>query len=147
MTWTCIISLVSILGGTIAENLGWRYVFIVHLPFTAVGLLSVLFLLPETQFNGTRSDIFSPEAMAQAEEKEMVKISTGHEENLTEHLEPEFTETKKTFFQELVFFSGTHTDTNVLRLVFAPFAVIINPAVVWVGKLCLPCVWLANQIY
>ncbi|KAJ5513438.1 hypothetical protein N7463_002990 [Penicillium fimorum] len=140
MTWTCIISLVSILGGTIAEHLGWRYVFIIHLPLTVLGLLSVFFFLPETQFKGTRLDAFSPEAMAQADEKEMTKISHGHEENLTEHSEPEFAETKKTYFQELSIFSGTYTDTNLLQLVFAPFAVIINPAVIWsiaVGGACI----------
>ncbi|KAJ5383809.1 hypothetical protein N7517_001720 [Penicillium concentricum] len=140
MTWTCIISLVSILGGTIAEHLGWRYVFIIHLPLTVIGLVSVVFLLPETQWKGTRPDIFSPEAMAQADEKEMTKTSHGHEENLTEQSEREFAETKKTYFQELALFSGTHTDANVLRLVFAPFAVIINPAVIWsiaVGGACI----------
>ncbi|KAJ5506600.1 Major facilitator superfamily domain general substrate transporter [Penicillium expansum] len=136
MTWTCIISLVSILGGVIAEGLGWRYVFIIHLPFTVVGLLSVFFFLPETQWKGSRSHI-SSEAADQAEDKEMASVSHGHEENLSESSLPE---AKKTFMQEIAIFSGTHTDANLLRLVFAPFAVIINPAVIWsiaVGGACI----------
>ncbi|KAJ5959580.1 uncharacterized protein N7479_006730 [Penicillium vulpinum] len=133
---------ISILGGAIAESLGWRYVFIIHLPFTVVGLLSVVFFLPETQWKGTRPDILSREAAAQTEDKEMTKISHGHEENFTESslTEDSLTESKKTFVQELAIFSGTHTETNLLRLVFAPFAVIINPAVIWaiaVGGACI----------
>lgn len=144
MTWTCIISLVSILGGTIAESLGWRYVFIIHLPFTVVGLLSVIFFLPETQWHRSRNPSPSPDSMAQEEDKEMASISHRHEENLSES---SLTEAKKTFLQEIAIFSGTHTDANLLQLVFAPFTVIINPAVIWVGKFCLPCVWLANKNY
>lgn len=136
MTWTCIISLVSILGGVIAEGLGWKYVFIIHLPFTVVGLLSVFFFLPETQWKGSRSHI-SSESADQAEDKEMASVSHGHEENLSESSLPE---AKKTFMQEIAIFSGTHTDANLLRLVFAPFAVIINPAVIWVGILHRSCV-------
>jgi MFS family permease len=136
MTWTCIISLVSILGGVIADGLGWRYVFIIHLPFTVVGLLSVILFLPETQWKGTRSDV-SPEAASQAEDKEMTKIDHGHEEDLPVSSS---TEPKKTFIQGLAVFSGIHTDANLLRLIFAPFFVIINPAVIWVGNFCYSCV-------
>ncbi|OQE39382.1 hypothetical protein PENCOP_c007G07340 [Penicillium coprophilum] len=136
MTWTCIISLVSILGGVIAEGLGWRYVFIIHLPFTVVGLLSVILFLPETQWKGTRND-HSLEAAAQAGDKEMTKIDHGHEENVPESSS---TEPKETFIQGLAIFSGIHTDVNLLRLIFAPFFVIINPAVIWaiaIGGACI----------
>lgn len=142
MTWTCIISLVSILGGVIAEGLGWRYLFLIHLPFTVVGMLSVFFFLPETQWQARRSHIASPEEPTQTEDKETANVSHGHDENVSES---SLMEAKKTFMQELAIFSGTHTETNILRLVFAPFAVIINPAVIWVGKLCPSHMWLANH--
>ncbi|KAJ5418079.1 Major facilitator superfamily domain general substrate transporter [Penicillium crustosum] len=137
MTWTCIISLVSILGGVIAEGLGWRYLFLIHLPFTVVGMLSVFFFLPETQWQARRSHIASPEEPTQTEDKETANVSHGHDENVSES---SLMEAKKTFMQELAIFSGTHTETNLLRLVFAPFAVIINPAVIWaiaVGGACI----------
>ncbi|KAL2701750.1 hypothetical protein AAEP93_006048 [Penicillium crustosum] len=137
MTWTCIISLVSILGGVIAEGLGWRYLFLIHLPFTVVGMLSVFFFLPETQWQARRSHIASPEEPTQTEDKETANVSHGHDENVSES---SLMEAKKTFMQELAIFSGTHPETNLLRLVFAPFAVIINPAVIWaiaVGGACI----------
>ncbi|CAI7564331.1 unnamed protein product [Penicillium crustosum] len=85
MTWTCIISLVSILGGVIAEGLGWRYLFLIHLPFTVVGMLSVFFFLPETQWQARRSHIASPEEPTQTEDKrrqtsamDMTKMYQNH---------------------------------------------------------------------
>lgn len=148
MAWTCVISLVSILGGTIAEDVGWRYVFIVHLPFTVIGLISIILFLPETQCQGPRNDIPSPEVTIQVEDKEGIESSHQHDERPNEEFlaASPLTETKKSFVQELAIYNGTYSDTNLMKLLFAPFAMLLNPAVVWVSKLYSLHIWLANQI-
>ncbi|KAH7390193.1 serine/threonine kinase 16 [Cadophora sp. MPI-SDFR-AT-0126] len=50
LTLTCLVSLVAIIGGPITENLGWRYLFIIYLPFSVVGAVAAFFFLPETQY-------------------------------------------------------------------------------------------------
>ncbi|KAJ5774425.1 hypothetical protein N7457_009321 [Penicillium paradoxum] len=133
MTWTCIISLVSIFGGTIAEDIGWRYVFIVHLPFTVIGLISIILFLPETQYQGSRDNRPSPEARMQVEDKGGIESSHQHDERPNEEVlaASSLRETKKSFVQGLAIYSGTYSDTNLIKLVFAPFAMLLNPAVVW----------------
>ncbi|BCS26847.1 uncharacterized protein APUU_51558A [Aspergillus puulaauensis] len=143
MTWTCIISLVSILGGLITEELGWRYVFLIHLPFTIVGVIATFLLLPETQYQSDPDDIAGAPEETQVEDKGRNEISHEHDELPDREnggVPSSSTEMKKTFVQELAIYSRTFSDTNLFKLVFAPFGVLLNPAVIWltiVGSVCI----------
>jgi MFS family permease len=50
LTLACMASLVSIISGVITENLGYRDLFTILLPFQVAGFLGTVFLLPESQF-------------------------------------------------------------------------------------------------
>ncbi|KEF63628.1 uncharacterized protein A1O9_01606 [Exophiala aquamarina CBS 119918] len=151
LTLTCIASLVSIIGGPITANLGWRYLFIIHLPFVVVGAIGIFFFLPETQFirTSTASTTQQPQigrSSALPDERSMgVKLAqTEKIENINNadtKIEPVESDTgsssptmrKKTYMQELALFSGKYTDESIVKLLFTPLAVLLNPAVIWVG--------------
>lgn len=148
MTWTCVISFVSILGGLITEELGWRYVFLIHLPFTIVGVIATFLFLPETQYQSGPGDITGPLEEAQVEGKGRNEISHEHDElpdMENRGTPPSSTEMKKTFVQELAIYSRTFSDSNLFKLVFAPFGVLLNPAVIWVGRFYQSHVRFANK--
>ncbi|KAH7116696.1 major facilitator superfamily domain-containing protein [Dendryphion nanum] len=135
----------AIIVGPIATNLGWRYLFHILIAFTALECVLLFFFVPETAYNRDRryeideladdklSDLAAVErrhgdASFTPPEKEspndIVQVETARTDNPA--LRP-----KKTFFQELAFFSGTYSDDNLLQLFIAPFAVCLNLAVLW----------------
>lgn len=135
MTWTCIISLVSILGGLISEELGWRFVFIIHLPFAFAGVVATFLFLPETQFQSRQDSLPLPHGDDQVEDKEGNGPSHQHDElpnQADETAQPEL-ETRRTFVQQLAIYSGRFSQQNIFKLLLAPLWVLLNPAVIWVG--------------
>lgn len=146
LTLTCVASLVSIIGGPITANLGWRYMFIIHLPFTIVGAIAIFFLLPETQFIRTSGGQKTGVSSASQEEHSIgskVAQSEQVEDTVNADAKPQFTESntvttsqpipKKSYMSSLALFSGTYTDENIFKLLFTPLAVLLNPAVIWVS--------------
>lgn len=130
---TCMASLVAIIGGPITSRLGWRYMFIVHLPFAIVGALIVFFLVPETQFrrrdrNG-RLSTYSPDAYANTE-----KVQGKRSEDV-KRIESVDVATipKRSYLQNLAPYNGSFTDESPFKLVIAPLVVLLNPAVFWVS--------------
>jgi MFS family permease len=146
LTLTCVSSLVSIIGGPITANLGWRYMFIIHLPFVVVGAIGIFFFLPETQFNRgaatqevgrspTLVDEFSVGSkVGQAEKVEDVgNTNTKVQPAESDAESPSLVMRKKTYREELALYNGVYTDENIVKLLFTPLAVLLNPAVIWVS--------------
>lgn len=152
LTLTCIASLVSIIGGPITANLGWRYLFIIHLPFVVVGAIGIFFFLPETQYIRTSTASVTQQQQAGQSSELPDESSVGSKIVQAEKIEdinsadtktqaPESnsgssspTMRKKRYVQELALFSGTYTDESIIKLLFTPLAVLLNPAVIWVSS-------------
>jgi len=130
----------AIIVGPIATNLGWRYLFHILIPFTALEVILLYFFVPETSYNRDHrydidelsqdnlADLAAVEQrhahMGEKSEDDMVKIET------TTSTPPGLRQ-KKTFVQELAIFTGTYSEDNLLQLSIAPFAVCANVAVLW----------------
>lgn len=129
-TLTCVSSIVAIVGGPNTERLGWRFMLIIHLPFVAVGFLSVLLGVPETQY-------LRPHPVAEVvpetkvEDKEAVTSS-----HFEEGRAPSATATSThelPYIRSLAFYSRSYSDVNIAKLTLAPLATLLNPAVLWVS--------------
>ncbi|KAK0105303.1 hypothetical protein ONS96_004699 [Cadophora gregata f. sp. sojae] len=162
LTLTCLVSLVAIIGGPITENLGWRYLFIIYLPFSVVGAIAAFFFLPETQYRRhvETADVVPEEGLVgKVTQEEVVMKEESASGNRSAKQKREHshvgsrrdkrgggcskqpsTEKKKTFVQELALFSGVYTETGLFKLFLAPFATLLNPSVLWsilVGGVCI----------
>ncbi|KAH7026872.1 major facilitator superfamily domain-containing protein [Macrophomina phaseolina] len=128
---TCTSSLVAIIGGPITSRLGWRYMFIIHLPFAIAGALAVIFLVPETQFRhpSQHNHLYDQPKDRAAEsnvngeknQADIERIESAQTANTT----------KKTYLQSLAPYSGNFTDESPIKLLVAPLVVLLNPAVFW----------------
>ncbi|KKY15770.1 putative mfs transporter [Phaeomoniella chlamydospora] len=126
LTLTCMSAVVSIASGPITNNLGWKYMFYINLPFVIVGAIGVFFWLPETQFRSTLP-----------EQPTVQELSAAHVKGIaSEHVETsEVTESqpiyaKKSYVQSLALTSGVYPGSFIKALV-APFIMAINPTVIW----------------
>lgn len=107
--------------------------FIVHLPFAIAGALAVIFLVPETQYHcpeGARRS-YAQTADAPAAFKQNLETRTHY----VERTESEITAStgKKSYFQSLAPYNGIFTDESPIKLLAAPFVILLNPAVFWVS--------------
>lgn len=141
LTLTCMSSVVAIVGGPITNHYGWKYMFIIYLPFVCVGFLTVFFGVPETQFRRTMQVSASeaiPGLPSAAEVKGAADVT--HEEHKDSgELEASRTNSSsrnppKTYKQRLSLYTGTYTEEDLFRLLLAPFITLLNPAVIWVGS-------------
>ena len=119
-------SLVSIVSGPITNNLGWKYMVIIYLPFVIAGAIGVVFWLPETQFISTIP-----------EQPTVQDMSEAHMKGMSEHVETSETESqavyaKKTYVQNLALTSGVYPG-SFFKALAAPFMTAVNPAVIWVS--------------
>ncbi|KAJ5971319.1 Major facilitator superfamily domain general substrate transporter [Penicillium vulpinum] len=133
---TCLSSVVNIIGGPITQNLGWRYMLIIHLPFVAAAWILTFFFIPETQFRrpiGVVEHIEMPTHITDSKEKTDEGSEVYQEENVDEQQTPNPSTNipKKTYLQTLAIFSGTYSDMNIWKLIAAPFVVLHNPGVIW----------------
>ena len=157
LTLTCLVSLVAIIGGPITENLGWRYLFIIYLPFSIVGAVAAFLFLPETQYRrevgkedvvpeesihvpkGSHDMVTGREGKCVSEKGKHAHVEAAGETKLSGNstlTAVSTTEERKTFVQELALFSGVYTETGLFKLFLAPFATLLNISVVWVCKHC-----------
>lgn len=131
----------AIIVGPIATNLGWRYLFHMLIPFTALEVILLFFFVPETNYNRDhRYDIDELSNDNLADLAAVEKRHAGNDEKAgsddmvqieTATSSPPAMRPKKTFVQELAIFTGTYSNDNLLQLVIAPFAVCTNLAVLW----------------
>ncbi|KGO43025.1 Major facilitator superfamily domain, general substrate transporter [Penicillium expansum] len=133
---TCLASAVNIISGPITQNLGWRYMLIIHLPFVAASWILTFFFIPETQFRRSSANLARiqvPEHRTDSKEKIEEGSEVFEEENVGEQrtVYPSTNVSKKTYLQNLAIFSGTYTDISLPKLIVAPFVVLHNPGVIW----------------
>lgn len=129
----------AIIVGPIATNLGWRYLFHMLIPFTALELILLYFFVPETCYN--RDHRYDIDELSQDNLKDLAAVEQRHafaEKGSDEMVQVETATSsppglrpKKTFIQELAIFTGKYSDDNLLQLIIAPFAVCLNLAVLW----------------
>jgi len=111
LTLACMASLGSIISGVITERQGWRSLFIILLPFNIVGLLGVVFFLPETQFNRSPSELSEGDDIAE------MKIAASHVE-VARQVTIDSTKPRKTYVQTLAIFSGCYSEKNLFRMIW-----------------------------
>jgi hypothetical protein len=130
----------AIIVGPIATNLGWRYLFHILIPFTALEVVLLYFFVPETCYN--RDHRYDIDELSQDNLQDLAEIEKRHanmgakgsDEMIkveTATSQPPAHRPKKTFKQELAIFTGTYSTDNLLQLTIAPFAVCANLAVLW----------------
>jgi MFS family permease len=131
----------AIIVGPIVTNLGWRYLFHILIPFTALEVILLYFFVPETSYN--RDHRYDIDELSQDNLQDLAAVEKRHAglgENggsdemikvQTTTSAPPGLRPKKTFVQELAIFTGTYSTDNLLQLVIAPFAVCSNLAVLW----------------
>jgi MFS family permease len=134
LTLACLSSLVSIIGGTLFENLGARNLFVVLLPIQIFGLLGAFFFLPESQFGRGEEVNVSGSQILDGEEREKdgaQDTTTTTESRVT--VDGGNVAARRGFVQELRLVSGvTYTQTSVFQLFAEIFIHLLNPAVIWV---------------
>lgn len=129
----------AIIVGPIATNLGWRYLFHILIPFSALEVVLLFFFVPETAYNRDRRyniDELSQDNLqdfaATKQEPDSQSEKNGEEAIQVEStLSSQSPPPKKSFTQQLTVFTGTYTADNLLQLSLAPFAVCLNLAVLW----------------
>lgn len=129
----------AIIVGPIATNLGWRYLFHILIPFSALEVVLLFFFVPETAYNRDRRyniDELSQDNLqdfaATKQEPDSQSEKNDEEANQVEStLSSQTPPPKKSFTQQLTIFTGTYTTDNLLQLSLAPFAVCLNLAVLW----------------
>jgi hypothetical protein len=131
----------AIIVGPIATNLGWRYLFHILIPFSALEVILLFFFVPETAYN--RSHRYNIDSHSQDDLHD--PVSASHKSTLdaekpqTDTARVDTTPStstaaptaKKSFTHSLAIFTGTYTSDNLLQLTLAPCAVCLNLAVIW----------------
>lgn len=141
LTLACMASLVSIISGVITNNLGYKNLFIILLPFQIAGLLGTVFFLPESQFIRKPRETL---AVQNTDEKNIDHdVEIRHEETKTDGMDAPTQQQsyittsdsaipKKTYIQTLAPFTQAYTDRNVFVMFAEIFVHLLNPAVVWI---------------
>lgn len=132
LTLACLASMVSIIGGVVAEHLGWRYLFIISLPFDLFGLLGTIFFLPETQFRRDPSLEYEQYLNNQSDRKTATEQSLQVNEESRQQDATESGRRSQSYLQSLRPFSGVYTDENPAILIIEIFIHLLNPAVMWI---------------
>jgi MFS family permease len=129
LTLACMASLVSIISGVITENLGYRDLFTILLPFQVAGFLGTVFLLPESQFQREERIVA---ATHDSEQKNLdTDVEVCHKETAAPSEVGEF-KPRKTYVQSLAPFSQVYSNRNAFILFAEIFVHLLNPAVVWI---------------
>lgn len=141
-------NLVGVVCGSVAETLGWPWLFRFCVIFSGLQTILVFLFVPETAYqrpspkrdvpyNGENIQTSSPEEKQCDQTCDHMELS-GEPAEATDStkgaeapsLAPAL-RTKKSFVQELTLFSGTFCDEGLIQLLISPFAVCLNIAVFW----------------
>ncbi|KAF5546700.1 hypothetical protein FNAPI_8718 [Fusarium napiforme] len=125
---------VSIIGGVIITNLGWKYNFHILLAFLGFQLILVILFCPETTYNrsaiynidrvGSQVDLDEKQnqEQAQLEHVEKASVTLGNDADASFQNIP----AKKTFLQDMALYNGTFTEKSVVSMGIASVAVVFN---------------------
>lgn len=107
-------------SGLIVQALGMSWAFWIVAIFVFVNAICMVFLMPETKYTGSRPNPFaSAPSTADGEQKEHVLI------------EESSPIPKKTFLEELKFWSSGDPNVNLRHIFLRPFVLLAYPTVVW----------------
>ncbi|KAF5696227.1 hypothetical protein FGLOB1_13686 [Fusarium globosum] len=125
---------VSIIGGVIITNLGWKYNFHILLAFLGFQLILVILFCPETTYN--RSAIYNIDRVGsqvdlrEKRNQEQAQLEHVEKANVTVDNDAESSfqniPTKKTFLQDMALYNGTFTEKSVISMGIASVAVVFN---------------------
>ena len=131
----------AIIVGPITTNLGWKYLFHILIPFTAIEVILLYFFVPETCYN--RDHRYDIDELSQDNLQDLAEVEKRHAAMAADKASDDMVKVetatstppglrpKKTFIQELAIFTGTYCDDNMIQLIIAPFAVCANLAILW----------------
>ncbi len=117
--------------GPITFNLGWKYLFYLCIPITAVQTILLVLFAPETQYRrvapvpSVTSD--ADDSGSDSAEEKWARVRDVETSSDPQLMAP----AKKSMWQEMAIFSGTYSEENFVQLLIAPFAVCMNLVVLW----------------
>lgn len=135
---------VSIIAGVITERLGWAYNFHILLPFTALQLILVFFLVPETTYN--RSHIYDTDIVGSGEDLEepgnvenaaQARGNRDKEHAASDEIEHVRSRTslhlqqRKSFRQRLAIYNGVFVQDSVIKMLIACPVILLNVAALY----------------
>lgn len=129
----------TLIAGPITTKFGWRYMFYIYIPFIALQFILVVFCATETTFQrgqAYETDIVADVNYDELEKQEAREVeSTGdaHLEEANANAEASTVPAKKTYWQFISFYHGRQSHDNPIKLFLRPFAICLNPAVIWVS--------------
>ncbi|KIW99597.1 uncharacterized protein Z518_11010 [Rhinocladiella mackenziei CBS 650.93] len=119
----------SVLGGNelgpmfsafIIQGLGMNWAFFIVAMFIGANVICMIFFMPETKFTGPRPKIVS-----------ILQDAGKGERSQVSEVEVESPVPKKTFVQELKFWSKGDPKVNLLHTFLRPFVLLAYPTVLW----------------
>lgn len=120
------VALGIVLSGLISIHNGWRTIYWIFTALNGFVTLLMIFTFPETAFKRLNAIEQAGAAPDDAKAKEVhAEIAQVESRNL--HL----TIPKKTYFQQLALFSGTHTEESLVLLFFRPCVLLTLPPILW----------------
>ncbi|ENH66404.1 hypothetical protein FOC1_g10002430 [Fusarium oxysporum f. sp. cubense race 1] len=127
-----------IVAGLITINLSWQYIYWVSVALIGACTILIIFTFPETVYNrqetpeATHTHIDSNTAHTphcKDKNKDIEKVQSD-EASTSGHLSYS-PSPKRTFWQDLSLYSGTHTKEPLLKLFFRPIVLLTLPPVLW----------------
>ncbi|KAG5748838.1 hypothetical protein H9Q70_008517 [Fusarium xylarioides] len=124
-----------IVAGLITINLDWRYIYWVSVALIGVCTILIILTFPETVYNrqetteGTRPRIETNTPHSEDKNLDLEKVQCD-EASTSGQLSYSPTP-KRTFWQNLSLYSGTHTKESILKLFFRPVVLLTLPPVLW----------------
>ncbi|KAF5252002.1 hypothetical protein FANTH_2956 [Fusarium anthophilum] len=121
-----------IVAGLITINLDWRYIYWVSVALIGVCTILIILTFPETVYNrqeiteGTHTHI---ETNRKDKDEDIEKVQFD-EVSASGQLSYSPTP-KRTFWQNMSLYSGTHTKESILKLFFRPVVLLTLPPVFW----------------
>ena len=130
-------NLTSVVCGPITNTLGWHYLFHILDALLGFQLLLVFFLVPETAYErdvGLEIDQTADDSILEKTGKLQVEnIETTERTGATQTRSSSNAgvPAKKSYWQSLAIFTGTHSNENLLPLILAPIMVNLNLGALW----------------
>ena len=127
----------SIISGVIATRLGWHWLFYFMGLFSGLQTIGVYFFVPETTYHRDASYESDQIGVPHLESNDQYHPVSADGKVITIHMERRATSPpelppKKTYWEELAIFTGTHSDESLVQLLMAPFGTCLNIAALWV---------------
>lgn len=126
----------SVIAGPITTNLGWRWLFYIDIIFVTLQAFLIIFCATETVFVRDAKyeiDVAGEEVFDDIEKLGSAQYVENKDEATKVEKQQPIIPPKKTYWQMIKPYHGRISTENPLRLLVRPFAVVLNPAVAWVG--------------